>query len=381
MQINTDFESGSIEVVKLDSYNDIQLKLKTDNNANFSQWFHFTLESETDTKHTLKIINASESSFSSAWHGYQVLATHDQEHWFRVKTHYNDKELVITHTPNQALTTYAYFVPYSSCRQQRLVDAVIHSGLGDISHLGMTPQNRPIELLTIGNKESAKNKVWIIARQHPGETMAQWFIEGLIKQLISKDTDNLHRLAQTVFYIVPNMNPDGSFLGNHRTNQKGRNLNREWSASNQNDSPEVYYVQKKMHETGVDLFLDIHGDEEIPYSFIMSAGSQCKWGNKAKQFKRDFVLANKHFQTDVDYDTYFQKNTGCCKASNICGSTAQSTATDYVEHTFDCLALLLEMPFKGINVESEGVDYNQSQIMGLGKSILKPISNYMIKAA
>jgi hypothetical protein len=47
----------------------------------------------------------------------------------------------------------------------------------------------------------------------------------------------------------------------------------------------VYYVQQKMSEKGVDLFLDIHGDEEIPHSFIMSAGSGCKTNRQVKRFK------------------------------------------------------------------------------------------------
>lgn len=57
------------------------------------------------------------------------------------------------------------------------------------------------------------------------------------------------------------MNRDGSVLGNHRTNSKGLNLNRQWQKPSKNDCPEVYYVQQKMTEKRVNLFLDIHGDE------------------------------------------------------------------------------------------------------------------------
>ena len=28
--------------------------------------------------------------------------------------------------------------------------------------------------------------VWIIARQHPGESMAEWFVEGLLERLIDE---------------------------------------------------------------------------------------------------------------------------------------------------------------------------------------------------
>lgn len=50
--------------------------------------------------------------------------------------------------------------------------------------------------------------MWTTARQHPGETMAEFFMEGLIGRLLD-ETDatarNLRRAA--TFYCVPNMNP------------------------------------------------------------------------------------------------------------------------------------------------------------------------------
>lgn len=30
----------------------------------------------------------------------------------------------------------------------------------------------------VGEYEKGKKTVWIIARQHPGESMAEWFVEG-----------------------------------------------------------------------------------------------------------------------------------------------------------------------------------------------------------
>lgn len=61
------------------------------------------------------------------------------------------------------------------------------------------------------------------------------------------------------------MCPDGAVRGHLRTNACGANLNREWAtvkpeykAPSLERSPEVYYVLKKMDETGVDVCLDIH---------------------------------------------------------------------------------------------------------------------------
>jgi len=33
-------------------------------------------------------------------------------------------------------------------------------------------------------------------------------------------------------------------------------------------SPEVYHTLKAMDKTGVDVFVDVHGDEALPFNFI-----------------------------------------------------------------------------------------------------------------
>ena len=95
--------------------------------------------------------------------------------------------------------------------------------------------------------------------------MAEWFVEGLLARLLDpQDATAPALLDQATFYIVPNMNPDGSALGNLRTNAAGANLSREWLAPTLEKSPEVYYVREKMRASGVDLVRDSHGDEAIP---------------------------------------------------------------------------------------------------------------------
>lgn len=65
------------------------------------------------------------------------------------------------------------------------------------------------------------------------------------------------------FYIVPMVNPDGVFLGNHRTGVLGQDLNRQFQNINQELFPEVDLVTKfvshvqKKHK--VAFLMDMHG--------------------------------------------------------------------------------------------------------------------------
>jgi murein tripeptide amidase MpaA len=54
-----------------------------------------------------------------------------------------------------------------------------------------------------GEPGEGKRKVWVIARQHPGESMAEWFCEGMLHRLLDRhDPVSRKVLAQAVFYVV-----------------------------------------------------------------------------------------------------------------------------------------------------------------------------------
>src|SRR5690606_32595543 len=137
----------------------------------------------------------------------------------------------------------AYFAPYSYERHMDL----LHQSQADYNcqlvELGATLDGRDMSMLIVGEPAEGKKNIWITARQHPGESMAEWLIEGLIERLLDED-DGVSRLLldKAVFYIVPNMNPDGSVRGHLRTNAVGTNLNREWQTPSMEKSPEVFLV-------------------------------------------------------------------------------------------------------------------------------------------
>ena len=108
-------------------------------------------------------------------------------------------------------------------------------------------------------------------------------------------------LQQATVYLVPSMNPDGAWRGHLRTNACGFNLNRAWADPSLSSSPEVYHVLRKMRETGVDMLVDVHGDECIPHNFIAySEGIPC-WTAKMEtckdKFSKFLMRANPDFQT------------------------------------------------------------------------------------
>ena len=366
-KISSNFDAGAISVIDSTDSQNIRLALRGDNAASFSQWFYFRLQGAAYQPCRIRIENAGQSSYPEGWEDYQATASYDRSNWFRVPTRYEDGVLTIEHTPLAGSVYYAYFEPYSHEQHLNLLGDAQGSGLCQIDDLGSTAQDRDINLLTIGHQAASDLKIWIIARQHPGESMAEWFAEGLLSRLLDHQDPTARALLDcATFYIVPNMNPDGAALGNQRTNTAGADLNREWQNPSPERSPEVYAVRQKMHETGVDLFLDIHGEEALPYVFAAGCEGNPSYDARLAALEAAFKTALRQASPD------FQDEHGYPKTAP--GQANLAIAKSYVGETFSCLSYTLEMPFKdNINLPDDDFGWNGQRSLRLGEAILSAI--------
>lgn len=364
MKITANFDSGNIEVLSAERIDDIRLAIRKDHQSDFYQWFHFRLHTDSFEPHTLKIVNAAGSAYPKGWADYHAVASYDRETWFRVDTDFDGEQLVITHYPEAESCYFAYFAPYSYERHMDLLSQAQNSGLAQLVDLGNTLDGRDMSLLVVGEPDAGKKKIWLTARQHPGETMAEWFVEGLLDRLLDRD-DAVARelLNKAVFYVVPNMNPDGSVRGHLRTNAAGVNLNREWQTPSMAQSPEVYLVRQKMLEVGVDMFLDIHGDENLPYNFVAGAEGVPSYNAKMAAlevaFKQALLAVTPEFQDVYGYE------------KDAPGEANLTIASTWVAEQFKCLAYTFEMPFKdNANLPDEQFGWSDVRAHKLGQDTL-----------
>eukprot|EP00397_Hematodinium_sp_SG-2012_P024964 GEMP01026041.1.p1 GENE.GEMP01026041.1~~GEMP01026041.1.p1 ORF type:complete len:452 (+),score=127.81 GEMP01026041.1:77-1432(+) len=390
--ISTAFDSGNATVIDI-SDNTVVLKIAfepftngTDRKAHF-QWFHFKASNIADKTVTFSIVNAGQSSYPKGWANYRTMASFDGEKWFRMEqTTYSATDGVLKWIlPASAhnVCYFAYFVPYSYERHEKLMAFGRASAFSTHVVLGHTLEGRDLDLLKVTEPrgdsaaEGRKAVIWVIARQHPGESMAEWYMEGFLHRLLDPSDPAGRMLRQNVdFFIVPNMNPDGSTRGHLRTNAGGANLNREWGDTAHDDtpnvtyiapslerSPEVFHVFNEMKNSGQtpDLFLDVHGDEVIADNFFSGAQGVAHWQSSPRMeallqlFSAALLHASPDFQVGQGYDSD-EPN-----AANL------AIAANSVAQTFNCLSVTLEMPFKDTTATAmahTGWDDVRSKIFG-----------------
>ena len=375
MQISSTFDAGAIEVVRLDDPADIRLRLRQDNAADFHQWFHFRLMGAAGTAVRMVFENAGTAAYPDGWRDYRCVASYDRQHWFRIAaTRYENGELIVEHTPERDSVYYAYFEPYSHERHLDMIARAAMSPSARVRRLGSTVDGRDLDLVVVGDDQPGRAPIWIIARQHPGETMAEWFVEGLLDRLLDGADPVARTLReQALLYIVPNMNPDGAVRGNLRTNAAGRNLNREWREPDPVASPEVFLVRAEMERTGCALFLDIHGDESLPYVFFSTAEEVPGFTTEAAAAQARFVdtllAVSPDFQTEEGY-----------KPGRF-GEELLTLASKWVANHFGCVSLTLEMPFKDNAIlPDEHVGWNGARSKRLGAAMLNPILRHVVDA-
>ncbi len=301
ISIHSDFDGGNIDVTSIKG-GSAKLAIRRDKDSDFYQWFYFRVDGAAGQMLELSITNCGGSAYPLGWPDYRACVSNDDNDWLRADTSYSDGVLTIRHTPDADSVWFAYFAPYTMDRHAALIEriaAVPHVGHRE---LGKTLDGRALDLLV------------------SNETVAAQLREA------------------ATFYVVPNMNPDGSARGHLRTNSVGVNLNREWATPTPERSAEVLHVRNAMDETGVDFSMDVHGDEAIPYAFMAGFHGIPAWtqrqGDLYDKYLKRLAAQTRDFQTQFGYP----------KAAD--GKANLSMSTNQLAERFGAVSMTLEMPFK-----------------------------------
>jgi len=333
MRIESDFECGNAIVEQLTD-TEANITIRPDTNAKSFQWFYFRVTGEVGVLRTFNLTNAHAVSYPQAWNGYRAVASYNGSDWFRVQTQYVGGVLTFRHRAEQTSTEYAFFVPYFEAQREKLLEDC--AKVGERRTLLTTSGGRPIDAIIFGNKDAAK-KVWIYSRHHAGEPMAEYCIEGIMRRLADAKDDLVQKLlaAGIAFYCVPNINPDGTASGNLRANAAGIDLNRDWKQSVEPKSIEVAGLMKALEAEGVDFFLDLHGDEEHQYVWLVQPHSDLIAPGIAPLQERMELFARNRY---AEY--------GAAPEGNPPSPADSGMAVDFVAWKYKCPSLIVELPFK-----------------------------------
>jgi murein tripeptide amidase MpaA len=337
--VNAAFDSGNIEVLSTDGTS-AKLRIPKDRQSDFYQWFHFRVSGAAGRELVLRIGDLNASAYPQGWTNYHACVSEDREYWGRAPSTFDKGEdggtLTIRYTPASDIAWFAYFAPYSMERHHDLIAEAAASDGVEYRCLGQTLDGQPLDCLEMGE---GGTQVWLYARQHPGESMAEWWMEGAL-EVLTDPADPVARVLRSKcrLHVVPNANPDGSRRGHLRTNAVGTNLNREWAEPSEEKSPEVLAIRNAMDETGVDFAMDVHGDEAIAANFLAGFEGIPSWTAELQagfdRYRAILARRSPDFQTAKGYPVA------------AAGKANLSMSTNQIAERFGACSMTLEMPFK-----------------------------------
>ena len=335
----------------------------------------------------MRILNAGKASFPRGWTppgvAYRAVASYDRVDWFRVPTSYDAGEGVLTidHVPERDACYYALAPPYTFDRHNSLIaDLQARDGVV-LEMVGETLDGHDLDVLRVGPlNDPDRPRVWILGRQHPGETPAEWFCEGFLKRLLDPaDATGRAARAAATFFVVPNCNPDGTWRGHLRTNAAGVNLNRCWDGSaDEATAPEVLAIARLMDAVGVDFMCDVHADEATPAVFAAGCEGVPSFTPELDavqaRFYETLTKMCPEFQTEIGYGRTApgRANLAICK-----NAVAERFNARYAEAAAGgaprryCLAMTLEMPFSDcVYAPDDRVGWSAERSTEFGKDYL-----------
>ena len=383
LRIDANFDSGNIEVLCINDAT-ATLAIRKDTASDFFQWFHFRACAGSGQEMVLRITGLGASAYPGGWTDYSACVSEDRQAWTRAATAWEPGEdggtLTIRHASPSGIAWFAYFAPYSIERHHDLVSEA--AGSEGVTHrcLGTSLDGQPIDCLELGE---GKTQVWLFARQHPGETMAEWWMEGALLMLTDPADPHARRLRQKCrFHIVPNANPDGSRRGHLRTNAVGVNLNREWHNPTAARSPEVLAIRNAMDESGVDFAMDIHGDEAIPAVFLAGFEGIPSWtdaqGGEYRRYRAILERRTPDFQTRRGYP---EARPGTANLSMSTNQLAERFGAGKGSG-HGCVAMTLEMPFKdNADLPDPVYGWSPERSMLLGRECLAALNEWLASKA
>ena len=333
MKIVNNYDGSSIEILKNEEEKNIVILSPIKENSKFSNYYNFIIKNDKNEKGIVILKNLNGLSYEKSINELIPLfknkkGLYEKINEKRINIQDNNLEIEILENEEIEISSYPRYTQYN-----------LDKFLNEIK-LDIKDNNRVVKELIIG--DNTQKTIVIIGRQHPGETLSSYFIEGIISYII----ENKEKLKDTCFLIFPIVNKNGVKNGNHRY-YNGYDYNRMWNTNGILE--EIDYIKKELSNYNIKLFIDVHCDEITQKDYI--------------RFNDKNIVDNIEVISDPSKLNRFVR--ALIKQRKII-SFKDKTAREYIKDKYKCDSMLVELSLSSNNEEKSK---NQ------GKEFIKEILN------
>lgn len=310
MKIINNYDGSSIDIINEDlRKNEAVLSLRKEKDS-YSHYYNFRVENDLNKVGTVFIKNITKSAYYCP----------DQEHAPYIKETDKEWKRLDSEEWKIANDTLKINIQPHKVEEISLSPRYTKNELDEfISKIKNNPnihiEEKILQQIEIGDKENPT--IIVIGRQHPGETLSSFFIEGMIEEIIENK-------LKYHFLIYPIVNQEGVKNGNHRYFNE-TDYNRSW---NKQDAPqEIKYIREIVKKTKPEYFIDVHNDEISSKDYVTMKSNITEIGgiqvlkprSTIKRFIRAIIKQHKIINPRL------------------------KTAREYIQQEYNCKSILIEL--------------------------------------
>lgn len=335
MVVDADFPGGNVAAPRLVSSRYLQFAAAAHDSPR-PLWFYFRVDGAPGPFLGCELLNA-EACFGPplGWRNARPVYSADGVQWHRADAgaylpHLGRFRFQVPVTGRSTWIAYCY--PYTL---QDLHQLLARLPAESVTELCRSEGGRSVPYVRLGNHEAPRVAVWILARQHAGETPASWVGEGLLEWLAGAGALEAGDVA---FHMVPLVDVDGVEEGRFGKDQPPVDFNRDWGETP--IRPAVAAICERLRcrapSVPVKLVLDLHAPHQGDPACYFFGGLPRSMGDPNYQTQQHFLeLLSGIAPARVSF-----RPTDCQRNSPPPGS-----AREYLESELQAPVLTLEMSY------------------------------------
>ena len=335
MIINYGYGGSSIDIIKEDKQNNTATVSPVMEDEKYSNYYNFRINNKSNNPGTIIIKNINNQQYDSFQYPL-ILGEDGMLIDMDNNTCYMDGDDMYIHVRPMTNIEISSYPRYTIENLKQFLSTINNNN-------DVTISKGVLHEIVIGNP--SKDAIFIIGRQHPGETLSSFFIEGMIKSIL----DN-RLYDNNCFVIYPIVNQKGVLNGNHRYTNK-KDYNRLWHTTGV--IPEIDYIKSMMDKYNIVNFIDVHCDEITKKDYIRTKITDLK----------DKIDGIQVLEDQSNFKRFARALVKQRKIINVFDKKAR----EYVEQTYKCNSMLIELSLHNRNtVERTKLGYNFiSKYMGV----------------
>ncbi|MFS0612449.1 M14-type cytosolic carboxypeptidase [Lederbergia ruris] len=375
LRVLTDFPGGNGQLLNSKQWDDgveIEFSAECKRGEPQALWFHFRVEGAQGSRIRCVLSNVSQCFGSIGdWDRNAPVYQVKGGKWKRVtsvKIRENEHlipEVIFDIETVDPQVEVAFCYPYQT---KDLEETLKDQDIWKQAVIGLSQQNHPITRLynDLGDEHQPKQGIYLLARQHSGETPGSFVLDGILQYLAS-DAGKRAR-QEFCWWIVPFSDVDGVMNGYYGKDQSPHDLNRAWQTPFPL-RPEVKAIQadmsRWMRRTKPFAMIDLHApshEEKGIYFHIPSASENIL--ERSIQFADQFHHALPERLRGKE--SYFLK-----KPSEYTSAYAGVNSSHYVVNEIGCMAAAMEISYQG---PEDHVFYSIGDYQIIGETLVDALS-------